>query len=68
MHQSNQAKREGIMAESIVAQSNPLYNSVQSQRIQYEPKSITEISNKLDTRFRVHTEGLTTNQKSYKGK
>ena len=53
--------------ESKVARTAPLYQSVRGSRIQYEPKSITEISNKLDSRFKIYTEGQTTNQKVYKG-
>ena len=50
------------MAESKVAVRNALYNTVGgSSQIQSEPKSITEISNKLDSRFRIHYEGQTTN-------
>ena len=56
------------MAESKVAVRNALYNTVGgSSQIQSEPKSITEISNKLDSRFRIHYEGQTTNQKIYQG-
>ena len=68
MHKSTEAKRAGILKESQIALSAPLYGSVRGSQISCAPKSITEISNKLDSRFKIHTEGITSNQKVYKGK
>ena len=68
MHPSTSQKKAGMsMADSQIARTAALYRQPQPSKIAHEPKSVAEVSNKLDTRFRVYTEGLTTNQKVYKG-
>jgi len=69
MHGSNSQKKAGIPTdETKVALTAALYRAPQASKIAVDSKGVGELSNKLDSRFRIHTEGNTTNQKIYKGK